>query len=1083
MKINSKTHPSPKSGEQNEVKDNYHKQVKALSSKDELWYHTLFDNMLEAFVYAKIEFQNDSPIDFTIVSVNGAFEKITGLKNVVGKKLSEIFDDFAELQSYFLSFSEKFETTVEPERFETFFAPLKKWFSVTIYASEGDHFMAIFEDITQVKQAELQIQKLDRINRVRTNINELIVRTRDIHVIFHEACSIALSEGKFVMAWIGIKNEITQVLDVVGHAGIADDYLQKININFNDRVQYSGPTGLTVINGMHHFTTDIETDPSMMPWREDALRIGYRSSAAFPLKIRGKAVGAMTLYAKEKNFFCNEELALLDELAVDISFAIEFIQNEKEHQRASEELRRSEEKFSRLFDLSPDAMILCTMPDGKYVSVNQSFVELTGYSAAEAIGKTSIELNFWVDLDQRTELINTLAGVDGYMSIEAPLRMKDGRIVEAQISEKIIDIGGKSYLLIISRDITQRKQEEKEISMLAQTIKGITECVSITDVNDIVLFVNKAFEDTYGYTASELLGSSIAIVRSPKTPAQIGREIHPATLAGGWKGEIWNIKKDGTEFPIFLSTSIVKDQNGKISALVGIAEDITKRKQAEQQLNLLTKAVQSTANAIVITDRNGVIDAVNPAFSRLTGYSADEVIGKKPSVLKSGVQSQEFYKKLWDTILSGEVWKGEIENKRKDGIHYLEEMTITPLRQSTGEISHFIAVKQDITEQKNLQGQLLQAQKIQSIGTLAGGIAHDFNNILGIIRAYAFLLGRGQTDKEKFNESITAIDNAVNRGAALVRQILTFARKTETSFTMLKIPDLIRELSSMLRETFPKTITINEAIFEDIPKVNADHTQMHQAILNLCVNARDAMPNGGEITIAADRVMKKNILQQFPAADADLYVRIAVSDTGTGMDQATKSRIFDPFFTTKEIGKGTGMGLAVVTGIIQNHHGFIQVESIIDAGTTFYLYIPVPPVLEQAAIVNAEESKIVSGGIETILLVEDEDLLRNLVESLLIAKGYKVLIAKDGPEAVKIYKEQYKEIALVLTDMGLPKLSGIDEFKLLKKINPTVKVVLASGFLDPDIKSDLFLAGAKGFIQKPYNIDEVFQKIREAIDT
>jgi nitrogen-specific signal transduction histidine kinase/CheY-like chemotaxis protein len=391
-------------------------------------------------------------------------------------------------------------------------------------------------------------------------------------------------------------------------------------------------------------------------------------------------------------------------------------------------------------------------------------------------------------------------------------------------------------------------------------------------------------------------------------------------------------------------------------------------------------------------------------------------------------------------------------------------------------------VARDISEQKKLQSQLLQTQKIQSIGTLAGGIAHDFNNILGIILAYSSLLNKSQLSPDKFANSITAINQAVQRGAALVRQILTFARKTDIVFQPMDISELIHELLSMLEQTFPKTITFSESIANNLPFIFGDRTQVHQALLNLCVNARDAMPDGGSISIAAGKHTREQMTQQFPAANEEAYVCLTVTDTGKGMDEATRLRVFDPFFTTKEKGKGTGLGLSVVYGVVEAHHGFIDLKSEPGRGTTFRLFFPVPTVSEQMIDTQQSTESFEIGGIETILFVEDEEMLMQMVSFLLESKGYNVLCARDGLEAVNIYQSHKQEIALVLTDMGLPVLTGLDEFKKLKEINPSVKVVFASGYFDPDVKSELLKDGANGFIQKPYEPDDVLRIIRKVLD-
>jgi CheY-like chemotaxis protein len=298
----------------------------------------------------------------------------------------------------------------------------------------------------------------------------------------------------------------------------------------------------------------------------------------------------------------------------------------------------------------------------------------------------------------------------------------------------------------------------------------------------------------------------------------------------------------------------------------------------------------------------------------------------------------------------------------------------------------------------------------------------------------------------------------------------------------MNVTDLIRELLSMLKQTFPKVITFIENIDKKIPLINADRTQLHQVMLNLCVNARDAMPNGGTITIKAEKQTKSKVQEKFHDADQDAYICISVTDTGEGMSEATRRQIFDPFFTTKEQGKGTGLGLAVVYGVVQSHHGFIDVESELGRGTTFRLYFPIPLAGEMPNDVPFIPESFTAGGTETILLVEDEEALIEIVHLLLESNGYKVYAAKDGAEAVNMYKQHGQEIDIVLTDMGLPGMTGIDVFKKLKEINPKVNVIVASGFLEPKVRSELDKTGAKGFIQKPYSPDEVLRKLREILD-
>jgi PAS domain S-box-containing protein len=542
--------------------------------------------------------------------------------------------------------------------------------------------------------------------------------------------------------------------------------------------------------------------------------------------------------------------------------------------------------------------------------------------------------------------------------------------------------------------------------------------------------------------------------------------------------------KDGSILNIYLTGGAV-DQQDISRGIVFAALDISERKRAEVELKeseeRYRRLVEFSPDAIVVHSE-GKIRYVNPAALTLLGATdASELIGKPfLDIIHSDYRDSVHQQII--TLMKEDLALPLTEQKfiRLDGSIVDVEVAAMPIVYK--EKSAMQLVVRDISEQKKLQSQLLQTQKIQSIGTLAGGIAHDFNNILGIILAYSSLLDKSKLTPDKFSVSIIAINQAVQRGAALVRQILTFARKTDILFEPTDIPELIHELFSMLGQTFPKTITFSESIDKSLPFILADRTQIHQALLNLCINSRDAMPQGGSISISAGKQTKEQIYQNFPDAREKEYVCLTVTDTGKGMDEATRQRVYDPFFTTKEKGKGTGLGLSVVYGIVQAHHGFIDVKSDMGRGTTFRLFFPVPVISEQTAVSQQSVESYEIGGTETIMFVEDEELLLQMVSFLLESKGYKVLCARDGLEAVNIFLSHKQEIALVITDMGLPVMTGTDEFKKLREIDPNVKVIFASGFFEPDIKSELQKDGDNGFIQKPYDPNDILRMIRQVLD-
>jgi signal transduction histidine kinase/CheY-like chemotaxis protein len=430
-----------------------------------------------------------------------------------------------------------------------------------------------------------------------------------------------------------------------------------------------------------------------------------------------------------------------------------------------------------------------------------------------------------------------------------------------------------------------------------------------------------------------------------------------------------------------------------------------------------------------------------------------------------------------------------LQNRTKGGELITVDSSVSPIHGSGGSIIGFIAVQNDITEQKRadrerkrLEMELFQAQKIESLGTLAGGIAHDFNNILGIILGHATLLEQGNGSPVKFEKSRDSIIAAARRGASLVQQILTFARKSDISFETVDVNETITDLVRMMEETFPETISFSLRLSPEAPAIEADRTRLHQTLLNLCVNARDAMPEGGTIAISTERVMGR-----LPGTIADTgtheYLCARISDTGVGMDAPTRRRIFEPFFTTKPEGKGTGLGLAVVDGIMRSHGGHIEVESEPHRGTTFLLYFPVSLNGQPSSGSHQALFGSVRGGSETILLVEDEEALLDMVRGLLELKGYTVLAASDGEEAVRLYTERAKEIALVISDMGLPKLDGGNVYLQIRAINPTAKVLLVSGYVEPETKAALLGKGVRAFLQKPYVPQEILRQVREVIDT
>jgi PAS domain S-box-containing protein len=880
-----------------------------------------------------------------------------------------------------------------------------------------------------------------------------------------------------------------------------------------------------------------------------------------------------------------------------------------ERKRTEEELQILSSHYEAMLGAIPD-IIMEVNTDKVYRWTNHAGIKFFG---EDVIGKPA---DFYFIGEQQTyQTIQPLFnGSEEVVYVESWQRRRDSekRLLAWWCRVLKNAEGTVTGVLSTARDITERKQAEESLALFSHAIKSINECISITDTNNIILFVNQAFVTTYGYTREELLEKSIFMVRAN---TEINKDsILQKTLGGGWYGESLNRKKDSTVFPVSLSTSVVYDEKGQPIALVGITVDITERKQAEATLRETEKnyrlLFEQNLAGVYHTTFDGVILDCNDAFITMLGYNSLEElrVHRIADLYFNKATREDFVSYL---RIHGFIKNSEITLRRKDGtiLFGLENATLVtgnkdslpatilgtivditerknaeeslikertllrtmidnipdriyakdsesrftvcnkalvirmgknnpdeivgksdfdflprelaarfrsdelaiiksgqpllnreepmdsvtgetrwslatkvPLRDNQGNIIGIVGMGRDITEQKKLRQELAQAQKMQSIGTLASGIAHDFNNILGIILGYSSILEKRKGDDVRNPESFAAINQAVQRGAALVRQILTFARKTETVFELIDPREVVDELLTMLKQTFPRIITFSEIIAEDISSIHADRTQIHQVLLNLCVNARDAMPNGGSIVIKIEMQTKEQVQKRFPSADQDFYVCISVTDTGEGMDDATRLRVFDPFYTTKPKGKGTGLGLSVVYGVVKAHQGFIDLESKVGVGTTFQLFFPVLTTGPQAVDTQQSTEPFDIGGTETILFVEDEELLLDMVHLMLEFKGYTVLVAKSGNEAIEIYKQHKQKISVVLTDLGLPGMTGMDEFKKLKEVTPNIKIIFASGFFEPDMKSELLKAGANGFIQKPYTTDEILRTLRKVLD-
>ena len=515
---------------------------------------------------------------------------------------------------------------------------------------------------------------------------------------------------------------------------------------------------------------------------------------------------------------------------------------------------------------------------------------------------------------------------------------------------------------------------------------------------------------------------------------------------------------------------------------IGVSWDVTNVKLEEQQRRLLSTVLESATNAVMITEADGRIRWVNSAFTELTGYTLDEVRGENPRILKSGKHDDDFYRVMWETLSRGVPWQGQVVNRRKDGGLYTEETVICPVRGAYGETTSFVCMKRDITVEVDLTRQLHQAQRLEAVGRLAGGIAHDFNNILTVISGNADLALADLAPEDPMTQAFHEIADASRRAASLTRQLLAFSRKQILQPRVLVLNELVTATEKMLRRLIGEDVKLKTRLLPELGSVLADPGQLEQILMNLAVNARDAMPRGGEILFETENIEIHETQAGIGGVrmHSGRYVMLTVSDTGEGMDEETQSRIFEPFFTTKEKGKGTGLGLATVYGIVKQSGGYIWAHSKPGKGTSFRIYFP--RVEEAPERTEKEPPLAATRGGETILVVEDEEVVLKLARSILERTGYNVLTAGNGVDALRILEERREPLHLLLTDVVMPGMSGRALADAAQSLRPDLRVLFTSGYTDDAIVHHGILDASAHLLEKPYSRKTLLGAVRNALD-
>jgi PAS domain S-box-containing protein len=808
-----------------------------------------------------------------------------------------------------------------------------------------------------------------------------------------------------------------------------------------------------------------------------------------------------------------------------------------DRKQAEQKIRRVEQRYRELFEEAPVMYVITRNQGGEPIiqDCNKLFLTTLGYPRNEVVSKPLAKFY------SATARIDMLEGggyqraLAGTFDTEARELIRcDGQIIKTLLralpeSASTGEVSGTRAMFV---DVTEQQRVEEEIrrrnrelTLLNRVITASTtslepEVVLQTACRELALTFEVPQAVAILLTEEKTAGKIVAEYQTQNWPSLLNKTIPMNdNLAARYLLTqqaplvVENVKFDRYIVQIYellnrcdiasmLSVPLLVDEYAagylclhtaqprhfspdEVNLVTMVADQVagvvTRARMAQTQRRLST-AIEQTAESVIITDVKTRVLYVNPAFEKVTGYTSAEVIGQSLKILHSGKHDDAFYQKLWQTISAGQVWHGHFINKKKDGTLYTDEATISPVRDENGVIVSYVSVQRDVTRELELEEQYRQAQKMEAIGQLTGGIAHDFNNLLTAINGFAELTKASMSQEDPHREMVDKILFSGQRAADLVCQLSTFSRKQVIEPKILNLNTVVTELDKMLRRIIGEHILIENKLASNLGAVKVDPAQIGQVILNLAVNARDAMPEGGRLTIETDNVvLQQNEITGHLSLQPGNYVLLAVTDTGVGMSRAVQARIFEPFFTTKEQGKGTGLGLATVFGIVKQSEGNIQCYSQEGQGTTFKIYFPrIAGVAESST--RQDQCDKMPAGTETVLVVEDDPLVRELTTDTLKWQGYSVLNAVNGQKALDLVEEYQQEIHLLLTDMVMPKMNGRVLAKRLIELRPGMKVIFVSGYTDDTMIHHGVFDSEVAFLTKPFGPAQLMRKVREILD-
>jgi PAS domain S-box-containing protein len=816
----------------------------------------------------------------------------------------------------------------------------------------------------------------------------------------------------------------------------------------------------------------------------------------------------------------------------------------RESRLAEATMRESEHKYRHLFEALSDAVFLIDEITGRILDTNTRAETLLGLPRTKILGSNQAEI-FAPLMGGETSIhfLASIAAGSNPNGSEMELVRRTGEPITVHSSVSRIKLYDRPLFLMVLHDITERKRMEislQQANHLYVTLSQISLSVArakksedlFRDVCSAVVefglfrmawvglvdektarlipFCSNGYEAGYlkqagfltsldqphGIHSPPLLQGEILINNDTRSTPATESWSAPALERGYLSSASVPFRRNGAitgalilfaDKPGFFSEE-EKHLLQQISNAISFGLDRLDE-QFEGQLTMesharLASAIDQSGEMVLITDTDGLIRYVNPAFEKITGYHPEEVLGQNPRLLKSGKQDALFYQAMWECLRRGELWRGHFINRRKDGTLYEEDATISPIRNDQGKIMHYVAVKHDVTRELQLEAQFRQAQKMEAIGKLAGGIAHDFNNILTVIFGYGSMLQHETLRQHSVHQKVLAILAAANRAKDLVQQILTFSHQHEQKRQIIRLTPVIREATKFLRATLPSNIRIDLNLSADAPTVLADPTQIYQVTMNLATNALHAMEgHQGCLTVKLEAFTPDAaFLALHPRFRPISYAQLTVGDTGQGMNAEILDRIFEPFFTTKPAGKGTGLGLAVVHGILQSHDGLITVESRTGEGATFRLYFPAQTQVEPHPLSDSEKKDAPLGQGERILVIDDEPIVTTMLETLLQMLNYQVSTCNKPSEALALLRKNPDDYDLVITDRIMPEMNGLEVAAEIHGLRPQLPILLSTGLKGALTDEDLRKAGIRELLEKPVEITKLAETLHTLLD-